>query len=137
LAISLGPEDSVIQIQGKGFVFLPLPKYNQFPIYINSYFLTSSSRRDIFIQESHQSTDCILHDWNQSLISQLIPKAYCLAIENLKKFTPDSSYLDIIPNNFEGMDEVFFLTFLSFLLSFFFFEETTNKTSFGNLQVRK
>ena len=73
------------QMNGHIFCFLPLPRSSEsatgLPVHVNGFFALTQDRREVKWSNDDGKQD----QWNQCLISEVIPDAYTILIEELKQ----------------------------------------------------
>ena len=73
------------QINGHIFCFLPLPRSSEnatgLPVHVNGFFALTQDRREVKWSNDDGKQD----QWNQCLISEVIPDAYTILIEELNQ----------------------------------------------------
>ena len=76
------------QLEGEMFCFLPLSMKTGFPVHISSNFAVSNNRRGIWT--SDDASRSVEVQWNEALMTQTIPSAYCRLLETLKELSIES-----------------------------------------------
>ena len=81
--------------KGEVFCFLPLAvPPTGIPVDINGNFAVKSDRRGIWVDDS-SDTSCVKEvEWNNVLVKQVIPHAYCKLLSGLKQLSIDGTIVD-------------------------------------------
>lgn len=70
-------EETVPEVKGNAFCFLPLPTETGFGVHINGYFELSANRRDIWHGYDMVGAGHIRSEWNRLLLKDVIAPIYC------------------------------------------------------------
>ena len=74
------------ELEGEMFCFLPLSMKTGLPVHISSNFAVSNNRRGIWTSDdASRLVDEV--QWNEALMTQTIPSAYCRLLEALKELS--------------------------------------------------
>ena len=77
------------ELEGEMFCFLPLSMKTGLPVHISSNFAVSNNRRGIWTSDdASRLVDEV--QWNEALMTQTIPSAYCRLLEALKELSIES-----------------------------------------------
>ena len=76
------------ELEGEMFCFLPLSMKTGLPVHISSNFAVSNNRRGIWT--SDDASRSVEVQWNEGLMKQTIPTAYCKLLEALKELSIES-----------------------------------------------
>ena len=77
------------ELEGEMFCFLPLSMKTGLPVHISSNFAVSNNRRGIWTSDdASRLVDEV--QWNETLMAQTIPSAYCRLLEALKELSIES-----------------------------------------------
>ena len=71
-------------VEGEVFCFLPLSVKTGLPVHVSSNFAVTNNRTGLWTSDD-ESTNILEARWNQSLMKTVIPKAYFLLLEFLKR----------------------------------------------------
>ena len=81
------------ELEGEMFCFLPLSMKTGLPVHISSNFAVSNNRRGIWTSDdASRLVDEV--QWNEALMTQTIPSAYCRLLEALKELSIESKLYD-------------------------------------------
>ena len=77
------------ELEGEMFCFLPLSMKTGLPVHISSNFAVNNNRRGIWTSDdASRLVDEV--QWNEALMTQTIPSAYCRLLEALKELSIES-----------------------------------------------
>jgi hypothetical protein len=81
------------------FCTLPLPGVSGLPIHINGCFELSDNRRELWCGDDMSGKGKLRSDWNQLLLSELVPVAYLLCLNHLRRYQYESpaAYYSFFP----------------------------------------
>ncbi|XP_041369841.1 sacsin-like [Gigantopelta aegis] len=96
------PLTNIDHFKGHIFCFLPLRSKSTtgLPVHVNGYFALTQDRREVKWSEDDGKQD----QWNCCLISEVIPEAYIILVEELKKYCQTN-------NNSSEVIELFYRSF--------------------------
>ena len=77
------------ELEGEMFCFLPLLMKTGLPVHISSNFAVSNNRRGIWTSDDASRLGDEVQ-WNEALMTQTIPSAYCRLLEALKELSIES-----------------------------------------------
>ena len=94
IACSLTPIDTphgykIQELEGEMICFLPLSMKTGLPVHISSNFAVSNNRRGIWTSDDESRLEDEVQ-WNETLMTQTIPSAYCRLLEALKQLSIES-----------------------------------------------
>ena len=77
------------ELEGEMFCFLPLSMKTGLPVHISSNFAVNNNRRGIWTSDDASR---LVHEvqWNEALLTQTIPSAYCRLLDALKELSIES-----------------------------------------------
>ena len=79
----------ILELEGEMFCFLPLSMKTGLPVHISSNFAVSNNRRGIWTSDDESRLEDEVK-WNEALLTQIIPTAYCRLLEALKELSIES-----------------------------------------------
>ena len=91
-------------VEGRAYVFLPLPAKTELPIHINGFFEVSENRRDVWYGNDMHGAGKFRSDWNVALLDDVIARTYAEILLECTKSTDATqadarqAYYAMLPN---------------------------------------